>query len=1807
MNKSLHKAIRRGLGKLMGATLILLVLGCTSGVQSGSITASFSGINTATVISPTTVKVTWTQSDVYKFYDIYADYQKDPIVKDQIFGEVLVENLTPGKTYKFKVLGKGSTVGAGNDRQIEVKMWDRFAGISKTTKDGDGFIEVSWDYDQQPQEYYIFVGEESTPTEQSTNGWTNPDVTTTAKKHLFKKLKGSTNYYFVVQAKYRQGEFERNTKALMEASNSTFGARDSWVSVPRITIGALPSFQVTIPPNPLFPVKNYTTRIYKDGQIISDPLVGSGKIAFSSGVNFDLGNITGITTKINYKDATKGIDETYTIPNQQTYLKGLVPQLDLPPGTGTSDTAELGPAFLGKSMARGDFNCDGFDDLAIGMPDGVIGSTGSTNPNQGAIYVYYGGQKKGDRYYLRTSSKLPQTRQGVVTPDPQLITFPDLSTDSFFGWAMAAGNLNRDRNGNFECDDLAVGAPGYGAEGSVVLFFGSKSGIKYPNSASALTINAPTCDGLGENATCTPVLITPDTSRWPTAAFGNKAYSPRAPSGYYYDHQSFGKAIAFIGDFDANGFGDLAIGAPNAPWDGDLIDLNLIGINTVSVGYVALFFGSANGLGMVAPSSSTTEKFRFVKIYPPIAQNNMYFGSSIAGNADVDGRNRLILPDNSYAGGPDMIIGAPGFIYSDPAQSRDYPLDFTNQSSKAIDAKVVSLYPGEHGWWRNTGAYNDPFSLGSKATGIAFLYFGRTATDTDEDTFWACGRRGSTLNTHFSCLTDRANFRLIFPRDTESGSTNKAFGSSVALLGSPSARDSADALLCDPYASPPRKICRDPNGDGYAEIIVGAPNSSNSAKANMGALWEFFGNKERRFEYGSSISDQFGATYPVTVPTCTGFVSPVNTAISDATKTLCAPTRLRSSSMPAGTQLGLYASSMAVGDINRDGLLDVVVGGPAYNPDGLQPLTGAVFMFPSARGVGITTNYATFSKTSPDVYRRGYDRLGWSVVVGDFDSASDSGRLDDFAYLPSLTNIDLNMLSYNDVVAGAPYDDVDRNAGGAIHFFYSGGNVGNPSTLPSTIATDKNMNADPFEILVDKATSLQGTGFGYTKSVGDVNGDGFEDAVGAVKGYDNQGNITFTGTVFFGSPIGLITTQYCIDHANKVFLSGDTPTNRTYCQPAITHPIGITQQGIILPQLMRTPNNLGNTWATHAYAAGDVNGDGFNDVLFIDPYRSPDWIVLYFGSRSGLLDMVVPSINPSNSDPQIVTKAIDLIGYYSPYSGYYNYNVDFRFNSQIVFGDFNKDGYSDVVFSNPLTRGPQLNSPTTTSDGQTVPKFAGTPSDGTWICPDAATNPLRPSACITGAGPDYHGAAWVFYGSANGLQTPLRATNSDVSDSNSFVVNLYDSVKEKAKRSCDSTTGICKVGKIRNPVYFNINQGFSQMGHFFGSSMTVMNYNASASGLLPQEDSGDYDDLLIAAPNYQNPGCVYQGAAAKEGNQGRIFLYAGSKDGLVAQTFNDYWPSDDSKGELLICDIGNFSDRETGLGYELDPNKRLNALRMPIVMEFPTGNTKVSSGNASTRGFARKIVAVGDLNGDGQEDLAVSAPDENVRADGSIITGAGAVYVYYGPFCPADNNREVLNGIQESELGQPTYAINKQKQFSDFQLGKEWTGSCGTKTLAPQKIVIRDAAKNSHYGYSIIGRRLAKGINKSDINGEKQFPLSDIIVGTPFYDDVTTATSDIGRGVVLFGSAPNGDYPGGLFADDYPSYVVETISGTKLKPYILQMPKIPNINFFWLNGSTGDFNNDGSMDVIIPTNEYDIPPSAGGPGGINVGALLLFF
>ncbi len=1744
--------------------VVFIVLGlaltaCSGGIQSGSTSVSFSGVQSVSALSPTSVKLSWNADAQVQEYQIFSSTSSTPL-KTTPFNSIVLEGLQPDTKYVFKVVGKINGAQLGAEKEVSVTTWSRFDGIVSANTDSAGNITVAWNYGFTPAAYEIFWMADSAPTATNTSNWAMPNLRTTDKSVVVQGLQPSKKYYFAVHAQYRESEYEFTSRTIAVTTKSGFATPD-YKLVP-ISVGALPYMTVT-PKEDAQHTKNFFKfQVYWNGVPISDPLVGQGTIVFSSVANLPIGKIDNISLMITYNDGK--VSETMEIGGLATYHKGIGPQIEIPavPALG------LGPAYMGRSIITGDFNCDGADDVAIGLPNASYAGIGQSQSGAGAVYVYYS-KKVGDSYVLQTSGTptLTPVHPGV---DPQMIAFDDMTMSAGFGGALSSGNLNNDKNGQYPCQDLVVGASGATTpigprDGAAFIFFGSAKGLQSPAHMRDLQENVATCDGKSEGATCTAVKIWANHALWPSSKFGGAFIPTAAVSGSSAStsYNNFGSSVAFIGDFNGDGYEDIAIGVPNAAWDGVAIP-SASGSSRYlpQVGYVAVFFGSKFGLGYDVPdatdASLTGAKFPFLKIYPPIPDPYMHFGTSIAGGADVDGKFKVRLSDGSLAGGADMVVGAPGFTYP----------DYVNNSvlknfigSTPASAAILNFSGG--GWQANgvplgnTTSYYGVSQNAGVATGAAFLYFGRGRTTAPGTTdienpsranFWQCGQRAMALNQHYSCLVTPSSFKMLSPRNNHS----RGFGNAVAMLGDPSRYDSSNNLLTavNPDPNVPRRYFSDSNQDGYADVIVFASSGSSGTNSSTGNIWEYFGNPNGLFE-SADLFNVFGDGTPVaskdfTVnsPNCASFAT--NGA---AAKQQCVPSTIESPSISAGVQMGLAQRTVSVGDVTGDGIKDLAVGLPLDSVTGTN--SGSVLIFTSLAAKGLTSNYKKIYSSNSVAGTN----FGFSAALGNLDG--------DFRVIPppdSNTVVNTNM-PYYDLVAGAPNDMRSRPGAGGIYGFFSNG-----ASLPATRS-----NEDVF--LTDNQASFQLYGFSSTRLVGDINGDGYEDAVAKTTYYSSTGGIVNDAVIFFGSPQGLVTTSFCLAHMSDIFISGGSNSD---CYPQVTPAVGTTKPGISLPQLIVRPNNLDGPWAQSAWGVGDVNNDGFDDVAFMQNGGS---LVVYYGARGGLQNVVNPSWVPSVNDPQIVTGPGNTPSYNQDMETYLN-SFDMTY---IVHGDFNGDGYSDFALADPRKQGPTMNKNLSNSTQLPRPEYNTSVNLGDgWYC--SGTN--LESDCKGGTGPTDHGRVLVFYGSNRGIQTPslnsLVAPGVDIGTGVNGFMSIYGT--ETGAKPCESVQDpICSVVEIKNPVLENIDRGYAKFGHLFGASFTVVDYNKDG-----------VDDLAIGAPYYQDISCT-TGAGGLAQHFGRVYLFQGSSRGLLAGANDEYY----NHGYAESCPVDPGND--PGLG--LAPGSKLRALAPSLVTYGLSQNSLGSMGQG--RQFGARLSVAGDLNGDGYEDLVVAAPPESLPG----VANVGGLYTYYGPLCPMDNDLNVTQTIQEWDNN--GVHVNKQMYFSGAQPAGTstdliYTGALGSSAAAcyrgasgalkplPQKFYVADAANiGLRYGSSLAGQRKQKG----DFNGDG---FDDILIGsyadTP---DTSGVITFVGRGVVYFG------HTNGLYAADYPANSVVANSQNQIRPYIISPPFWnTNDRFFEGNLSAGDVNKDGTVDYLIPSYNYN---GSGNFRGIGIGTFFLFY
>ena len=371
----------------------------------------------------------------------------------------------------------------------------------------------------------------------------------------------------------------------------------------------------------------------------------------------------------------------------------------------------------------------------------------------------------------------------------------------------------------------------------------------------------------------------------------------------------------------------------------------------------------------------------------------------------------------------------------------------------------------------------------------------------------------------------------------------------------------------------------DVNADGYVDLVVGAPFTG---EGNPGAVIVFAGSAD-----GLALSPS------------------------------------QELAPPAGDR-GFGVSVARAGDVNNDGFDDVIVGtvGDGKTPISEQPGRALLYLG-SAAGLGPTPvweleptcQFGCAVAGAGDVNGDGFD----DVIIGARSSDADLTKKRVFIYLGTSSGLqatpvfasgaedagansefgsavagagDLDGDGYGDVVVGASqYGNKDYRGRAYV---YRG--------MPSGVASEPwtTLTGEPFEQLGKSVASA-----------GDVNGDGFDDLVTGGSELDDTGRV-------------------------RLFLGAQSELSAT-------------------------------TWTTGSYRgtqvgtrAGDVNGDGFDDVVVSYPvYAGPGTAAVFLGSPGGL---------GANLERWTVHSTEE--------------HEQFGFDV-LIAGDLNGDGYADVVVGAP--------------------------------------------------------------------------------------------------------------------------------------------------------------------------------------------------------------------------------------------------------------------------------------------------------------------------------------------------------------------------------------------------------------------------------------------------------------------------------------------------------------------------------------------
>ncbi len=743
--------------------------------------------------------------------------------------------------------------------------------------------------------------------------------------------------------------------------------------------------------------------------------------------------------------------------------------------------SHFGTNLIGFNAApAGDVNGDGYGDLIFGMPNLSGFSPCTPSAGSGVAEVLYG-----------SATGVSASRNWYVTGCYATGAGAGLGTS-----VAGAGDVNGDGY-----DDIVIGAPGaelnlVGTVGKVYVLYGSATGL-------------PLLPGYSNQGAVT----------YGTTIAGHHLYG------------TFGNTVAGAGDLNGDGYADIAVGAPYDDQYGS------------DAGMAFVFRGSAAGA-----DSATANLLWWESAGTPGAQ----FGMRLAPAGDVNGDGR-----------PDLLVGETSRV------------DLAQSAGGTLLIEQLLAYPASSTRVATAGDVN--------GDGLSDLLVG--------DPYWSNGQasEGRVL-VHYgvgSPPSAAANWSL-----TQTAIDNPNLGWSVASAG-------------------------DVNGDGYEDVLVGEPtwyDFTTPGATNNGLVQLFYGHSSGLstssdwYAYGAS-GDQLGISVAggdvngdgysdlvVGAHTSAGGLGQARIWYGGPGGPSTSGPNVSLTGASAGAQFG--ASVACAGDVDGDGYPDVVVGAP-MGQDPASPLPGEGRAYVYRGG-------AAGLATSPS----------WSRSGGQAD-----------AHLGSAVAGagDVNGDAFADVVIGEPdYDSTNR--------------LGDPVTDAGRVFVVFGSPSGP----ASEATSTSVTPWRYGAAVagaGDVNGDGYRDVVigatSATGSFANEGAVR----VLAGAPGGLgdvLWTQYGGEayggFGSAVSSAGDVDGDglSDVLVGAVFQDMGGPQdQG--RAYVYRGPLTAGAApfWTAsggssfanlgHALAnAGDVNGDGWSDLVFGEPgYTSALWRQGYAQVRYG--------------------------------------------------------------------------------------------------------------------------------------------------------------------------------------------------------------------------------------------------------------------------------------------------------------------------------------------------------------------------------------------------------------------------------------------------------------------------------------------------------------------------------------------------------------------------------------------------------------
>ena len=394
----------------------------------------------------------------------------------------------------------------------------------------------------------------------------------------------------------------------------------------------------------------------------------------------------------------------------------------------------------------------------------------------------------------------------------------------------------------------------------------------------------------------------------------------------------------------------------------------------------------------------------------------------------------------------------------------------------------------------------------------------------------------------------------------------------------------------------------DVNGDGIDDLIIGAPRLS-TGDAYAGRSYVVFGSD-------SGFADPFELS---ALNGQNGFVL---------------------NGEAAGDQAGFSVGG--AGDINGDGIGDLVIGAPGADPNGDR----------SGRSYVVFGSDAGFTS-----------EVDLSLLNGQSGFVLNGEASFDYSGTAVSAAGDINGDGIDDFVVGAPAASPNGSQSGRTYLVF-----GSASPFPSPLELSDLAVPNNLGFVLDGESGGDRAGTSVS-GAGDVDGDGIGELLIGAPGAGDSPNNPGRTYVLFGSSSGVTnpTELSALDGGNGLVLNGET-----------------------------NGDNFGHS----VRAAGDINGDGIDDLVVGAPVFGPDssqsgrsYVV--FGSDAGFASPFdASSLDGQNGFALDGEAALDRSGW-----------------SVAATGDLNGDGVDDVVVGTPYAG----------DEGRSYVVFGGNDGPGTGV------------------------------------------------------------------------------------------------------------------------------------------------------------------------------------------------------------------------------------------------------------------------------------------------------------------------------------------------------------------------------------------------------------------------------------------------------------------------------------------------------------